>query len=99
MSTYWIIVVFITSFSALSVWLYNFLLIRTESLLIRFLLKFAIMWFCTLLPVLGINVVYRHYHEVLFDGARGASIAIVFIIAFLTHIVLLAKKDREIKHQ
>ncbi len=99
MSTYWIVIAFITSFSALSVWLYNLLLRRTESLLIRFLLKFAIMWFCALLPLFGINVVYRHYHEVLFDGARGASIAIVFIVAFLTHIVLLGKKDREIKQR
>jgi drug/metabolite transporter (DMT)-like permease len=92
MITYWILTAVIAFLSSLSVFFYNYFLARTKSAIIRVLLEMLIMWPCILLPVAGIYILHRHYHENLFFGARGVSIAAVMITAFITHIVLLARQ-------
>ncbi len=94
MITYWICIGGITFFSALSIFFYNCFLARTKSAIIRVLLEMSIMLPCVLLPVIGIYILHRHYHADLFFGARGISIAVVMITAFVTHIISLARRQK-----
>ena len=93
MKIYWLLVSALVLFSALSVYVYHVLLKRSKSIAYRFFLQLAVIWVCALMPLWGINILYRQYHSDLFFGARGVSITVLMITAFVTHIVLLARQE------
>lgn len=96
MNTYWILVVVIVLISSVVFLIHDNLLIRIKSLLLRLLLNLVTVWIGIILPIAGINFLYRRYQENLFYGARGTAVAVLLICTFLSHIIFLWKKEKEV---
>lgn len=97
MSVFWMLVIVIALSSSVLVWLFNCLLFRMKSVICRFVVQLFIVWICILLPIAGIYAIHGHYKNYIFCGARGLAVAVLLFCIFISHIIYLSKKEKELK--
>lgn len=96
---YWLSVTAVSLICVAIVCAYHFLLKRTSPIFLIFLLKAGVIWGCTLFPLWSVNALFRHFHSTLIGIERGGAIALILILSFSAHLILLAISEKKSDHQ